>query len=427
MVRLRSSMIVDGTGAQPFAGSVSISGSQIVRVQPVTAEHDDALDDDESIDLTGYTILPGLIDAHTHIGSVVQPHGVRPKSLAVIAAQIFSNLERAVNEGFTTVRELSGLDGGASQAAELGLIVAPRILPSGPMMGQSCGHGDWRPEFGHGPWTERWPGLLQASVIIDGVDEAQRVARMALRDGASQLKVALSGGFSSEFDSLHDIQFSASELAAIVEVARARDTYVTGHAHNSAAIRHGLRAGVECFEHATFADQATLEEVARYGASIVATLSILARFRDTELRDSLSPELQALADSAVPTAAAMVKSAISCGVTVGLGTDMNGVGQRFRARELTHRALVTDPLEAIAAATGKNAKILRVDDDRGTLTQGLLADLVVLDGDPIATPTVFDDPERIRLVVMGGTVYRNTLPHPLAADVTAKFQPHQRR
>jgi imidazolonepropionase-like amidohydrolase len=419
MMEIASSNIIDGTGRPPIAGRIRIAGQQIRDVSPGAG----AGGSGDAVDLDGYTILPGLIDAHSHLGSVIQPHGSPPPPIAVIAAEIFKNAERAVREGFTTVREVAGLDGGLNEAAGRGLVLAPRVLPSGPMISQTCGHGDWRPKYDHGPWGERWPGLVQASVVVDGVTEAVKAARLALRDGATQLKVSLSGGFSSDCDALTDTQFGEDELAAIVAVARSQGRYVTGHAHHSHAVQLGLRAGVACFEHATFVDQETLMLIKQNDAAIVATLGVLRRLQDPAVRDGLREELREFARSGFDSAAEMVRAAVAAGILVGLGTDITGADQHGRAREVAQRCSATDPLEAIAAATGKNAKVLRIADRTGTLTPGLLADLVVLDGNPLTEPVLFEDPERVRLVMAAGQIRHDTLPAELSAQVRRACAP----
>ena len=418
MPKLSSRWVIDGSGAELFAGTVSISEARISQVEHTSeaATRTSAA----AVDLDGYTILPGLIDAHSHLGLVAEPIG-SAVPVAILAAQIFDNASIALDEGFTTLRDLGGLDGGLVEAIRLGVLVGPRILPSGPIISQQGGHGDWRPAFDHGPWEVNLPGLVQPSVLVDGADQMRRAGRMALRDGATQLKVALSGGFASDCDQIDDLQFSSQELQAAVEVAHGHHTYVTAHAHHAEAVRLGLRAGVECFEHATFVDAETVQEVRRHQAMVVATLSIVERYQDPRVRAQLRPELAERAESAFPAMSSMVKMAIAAGVTVGAGSDQVGPQQTHRGRELSVRAHVTNPLEAICAATGGNARILRLHEETGTLRGGMRADLCVVEGDPIQEPELFEDPARVRLVVRGGTVCKNTLPAALAAQVSQEF------
>lgn len=418
MVRLGSYRIFDGSGAEPFGGHLSVSRGRISDVRSAAVGAGAA--SSGGISLEGFAILPGLIDAHSHLGSVVQPHG-SAVPLAVVAAQIFENAHIALDEGFTTVRDVAGLDGGLVAAIRRELVGGPRILPSGPMLSQHGGHADWRPVFDHGPLRESLPGLVQPSVLVAGASQMRVAARTALRDGATQLKVAISGGFSSDGEAPDDVQFGLEELRAAVEVAHSRHTYVTAHAHYSESIRLGLLAGIECFEHATFVDADTVDELRRHQAAVVATLSVVERYQDPAIRERLRAEVAEQAAEAFPAMCRMVKMAIASGVTVGSGSDQVGPEQRGRARELAVRARVTSPLEAITAATGKNAGILRLRGVVGQLVDGWVADLIAVEGDPVSEPELLADPSRVRLVVRAGTIWRNTLPEPLATEVAAAF------
>jgi imidazolonepropionase-like amidohydrolase len=416
VIKLGSERIFDGSGAEPFGGHVSISGERISEVRRANA----GASTSHGIRLDGFSILPGLIDAHTHLGSVIQPHGTSVP-LAVVASQIFANLRIALDEGFTTVRDVAGLDGGILAAMDRGLTAGPRILPSGPMLSQHGGHADWRPLFDHGPLRESLPGLVQSSELVAGEAAMRAAARTAFRDGATQLKVAISGGFSSSGEAPDDVQFGLEELRAAVEVAHSRHTYVTAHAHYPESIRLGLMAGIECFEHGTFADADTVEDLRAHGAVVVATLSVVERYQDPATRGFLRPEVAEQAREAFPAMCRMVRTAIGAGVTVGSGSDQVGPEQRGRGRELAVRAQVTNPLEAITAATGVNARILRLNSEVGQLAPGCVADLIAVEGDPAVDPELLADPSRVRLVVRSGAIWRNTLPEPLATGVAKAF------
>jgi len=421
LIRLSSEHIFDGTGGEPFGGWIRLADGQIDCVErgPTRAQGGDDL----LVELDDFSILPGLIDAHTHLGLVNIPPDPGA-AIAVVAAQIFENLRLALAEGFTTVRDLGGLDGGVVEAVNRGLVPGPRILPSGPMISESGGHGDWRPAFAHEDWQGNVPGLVQPSVLVDGVAAVRLAGRSALRDGATQLKAAISGGFASSFDRLDDSQFAIEELRALVEVAEARHTYVTGHAHHSEAVRLGLEAGLECFEHGTFLDQDAVDAMSTHGASLVATLSPVERYQDPSQRKSLRDDLAVRAVAAFPAMSRSVIMAIAAGITVGSGSDLTGASQKGRGRELTVRSKVTNPLEAIKAATGANAHILRLDSETGALREGLSADFVVVEGNPIDDPDLFSQAHKIRLVVLRGRLCKNMLPEPLAQAVETAFAAH---
>jgi imidazolonepropionase-like amidohydrolase len=289
------------------------------------------------------------------------------------------------------------------------------------LISESGGHGDWRHAFAHEAWQGNIPGLVQPAVLADGVGAVRLAGRSAIRDGATQLKAAISGGFASSFDKLDDVQFATDELRALVEVAKARHTYVTGHAHHSESVHHGLAAGLECFEHGTFLDQEAVDAMSAHGASLVATLSLVERYQDPKRRESLREDLAARAAAAFPAMSHSILMAVAAGITVGSGSDLTGTSQKSRGRELVVRARVTDPMEALTAATSGNARILRLDSQTGVLRAGLAADVVVVEGNPMEQPELFGEADKIRLVVLGGRVCKNTLPEPVAQAVETAF------
>jgi imidazolonepropionase-like amidohydrolase len=399
---LEGGTLIDGSGRDPVPGSrVVVEGERIASVGGQRPR------DAEPLEVTGLTVLPGLIDLHTHMGilSAAAPEAIPP---AVAAAQLFRNAELCLLSGHTTAREVAGADGGLRQAIDAGLVAGPRLFPSGPALCQSGGHGDLSPAFlphHHDPGV---PGLAQMTIVCDGPDRVRAAARTAFRRGATQLKVIISGGIVSLTDRLEDTQFTVEELRAAVAEARARDTYVTGHAHNVASIRNGLEAGLECFEHGTFLDEETAAQMAAAGAALVPTLTTIrllaSEWRAWGVPEAVLPRVTG-AEEAMREA---VKIAYAAGVTVGSGTDILGPEQNRRGLELALKAEIVGPMEAIVSATATNARILRRDHELGTVQPGKLADLIAVAGDPLADPTLFDDPDRVVLVVQGGRVVKDT-------------------
>src|ERR671935_991097 len=329
---LEGGTLIDGSGRDPATGTrVVVEGERIVSVGGQRPR------DAEPLEVTGLTVLPGLIDLHTHMGilSVGDPEAM---PAAVAAAQLFRNAELCLRSGHTTAREVAGADGGLRQAIDAGLVAGPRLFPSGPALCQSGGHGDLGPAFlphHHDPGV---PGLAQASMVCDGPDAVRLAARTAFRRGATQLKVIISGGVVSLTDRIEDSQFTVEELKAAVAEARARDTYVTGHAHNVQSIQNGLEAGLECFEHGTFLDEPTAARMAAAGAALVPTLTTIhllaTEWRAWGVPEAVLPRL-AGAEEAMREA---VKIASAAGVTVGSGTDILGPEQNRRGLELALKA-----------------------------------------------------------------------------------------
>jgi imidazolonepropionase-like amidohydrolase len=399
---LRGATLIDGTGADPRANvTVTVEGERIAAIGDASASAGDGA---QALDLTGLTLLPGLIDAHTHLGMV----GTDPAmSAAELAARAFRNCELALDAGFTTVRELGGLDGGMVRAIEGGLVRGPRLFPSGPALAQDGGHGTFMQPFSECVCELRLPGLSQLTQVCNGPEEVRLAARRAFRRGATQLKMMISGGVVSLSDSLEDTQFAVEELRAAVAEAQARHTYVTAHAHNCQAIRNGLAAGITCFEHGSFLDEETADLMAQAGAALVPTLAVtrvlLAEWRVWQLPEAVVERMSGV-EEAMSRATRM---AYARGIAIGSGADLLGAEQNRHGLELTLKAAVLGPMAAIVSATATNARILRAADRLGTVELGKLADLIAVSGDPLAEPALFDDPARVVLVIKGGQVVKD--------------------
>jgi len=402
---LRGATLVDGTGRDPARdASVRIEGDRIAAIGDGRAE--------QTFDLDGCTLLPGLIDAHTHLGiaydlaSNPQP-GMIPA--AEIAAGIFENCGLALDSGFTTCRDMAGLDGGVVRAISKGMVRGPRILPSAMAIAQDGGHGSFM-----APWSDchcsvSIPGLLEVASVCTGADEVRLACRRSFRRGAKQLKLFLSGGVISLTDDLADTQLVIDEIRAAVAEADARSTYVAAHAHNNRAIRNGLAAGVKTFEHGTFLDAETAQAMASAGAFLVPTLTVAHVL-------SASPKTmgipQAIAERVGETEKAMavaIRRAKDAGVAIGSGSDLLGPKQTLRGMELSLRAAIEGAMPAIVAATATNAKMLRLENAIGTVEAGKLADLVAFRGDALADPSLFADAKNAVLVLKNGVVEKNTL------------------
>lgn len=400
--RVLTRSVIDGSGRDPLDDAVvTITDDRITAVGTTAGTG-------TAIDASDLVVLPGLIDAHTHMGLVEGDQlGAMPPAL--LAAHLFHNAELCVASGHTTAREVAGADGGLARAIDAGLVVGPRLFPSGPMLSQTGGHG----EFGHPfiPHHQHYmglPGLSQPSVLCDGPDQVRIAARNAFRHGATQIKVCVSGGVVSLTDRLEDVQFTVDELRAAVEEAQARETYVTAHAHNTDGILRGLEAGLECFEHGTFLDEATAARMATAGAALVPTLAVIhllsTEYERYGLGDYVVPRVKGVEEAMGRS----VQIALEAGVRVGSGTDLLGPGQNRRGLELVLRSRLHSPMDAIVSATRTNAQIMRIDDRLGTLEPGKLADCIGVDFDPLAEPDNFDDPDRVRLVMKGGEVVKDT-------------------
>src|SRR6266542_606052 len=381
---LRGGTLIDGSGGEPVSDAVVVIEEERISRVGQRAQFPAP---SEVLECDGLTLLPGLIDAHSHLG-ITTVESVERVPPAVAAARIFGNCELAL---------------------EAGLVRGPRILPSGPLLSQTGGHGDHGPSFldAHHYAYQGVPGLVQTNVTCDGPDQVRLAARRAFRHGASQIKVCVSGGAVSFTDKLEDAQFSVPELRAAVEEAEARGTYVTAHAHNVRGIANGIEAGVTCFEHGTFLDEATARRMAATGADLVPTFAVLrlmtVRWREWGVPEAVLPRL-AGAEEAM---AASMKLAVAAGVRVGSGSDILGPRQEHRGLELVIKSELLGPMAAITSATAVNAAILRVAERLGRVAEGMVADVIAVAGDPLGEPGVLDDPERVVLVVKGGKIVKD--------------------
>jgi imidazolonepropionase-like amidohydrolase len=407
---LRDAAIIDGTGADPKSkSSIVIEGDTIT---DMTAQAPHRREDAQVYDLAGFTVLPGLIDAHAHLGLVYDFAAEGDPGLvsaAEIAARAFENCNLCLDAGFTTVRDMCGVDGGIVRAIASGTVRGPRVYPSGPAIVQTGGHGHISGPFCFQDRTLAIPGLMQLIAICDGADEVRHQARLNFRRGATQLKVFISGGVVSTTDRLEDTQLTVDELKAAVHEARARDTYVSGHAHNVRAIRNGLEAGLECFEHGTMLDESTASAMAKAGAALDPTLAV-THLMSTEwkawgLSEYVVPRIKGCEESM----SRAVQIAEAAGVLMGSGSDLLGPRQNRRGLEIVLKSKIIGVLRAIQCATQGNARIMRVDDKLGTLGPGKLADVIAVKGDPLSDVSVLDDPGRVVLVIKGGEVVKDLI------------------
>ncbi|WP_205650640.1 metal-dependent hydrolase family protein [Actinoplanes solisilvae] len=354
----------------------------------------------QGIDGSGKTLMPGLIDAHWHAAFTTIPAAVAAMGEAgYVFAQAVVSARDTVLRGFTTVRDLGGPSAGIKQAIDQGSILGPRIYPSGAFLSQTGGHGDFRMPneiprgvAGHLSYSE----LIGAAVIADGEAEVLRGAREVLRRGASQLKMMAGGGVASDYDPLDVTQYTERELRAGVETAENWGTYVTVHAYTPRAVRTAIAAGVRCIEHGQLLDEATVALMAETG-----TWWCLQPFLDDEDSPPLAPanrgkflEMTAGTDNAY-------RLAIKHGVRVAFGTDIL-FDPKLATRQgalLAKLARWYSPAEILRQATAVNAELLALSGPRnpypgrlGVVEAGALADLILVDGDPVADLGLIADP-----------------------------------
>ncbi|MFE2853885.1 amidohydrolase family protein [Streptomyces lavendulae] len=356
------------------------------------------------LDAAGATVLPGLIDAHVHllVTSLDLP-AIASWTPGYLTVRALAEAERMLRRGFTTVRDVGGADHGMARALAEGLVLGPRLVHGGKALSQTGGHGDLRPLGDDSvPCCESRPNFAR---IADGVDAVRAAARDEFRKGAAHLKVLLSGGVASPHDEIAAVQYSEAEIRAAVEEAENHNRYVTVHAYHPRAIDRALRAGVRCVEHGNLIDDATVALLLEQDAFLVPTLVAYERTaelgRQSGLPESSCRKLTEVRDHGL----AALEKAHRAGVNLVYGSDLLGPLHSAQLEEFTLRAEVQPAADVIRSATSTAARLLRMEGEIGTLAPGAHADLLVVDGDPLADLAVLTRPERhLRHVIKAGAV-----------------------
>jgi imidazolonepropionase-like amidohydrolase len=370
--------VFDGTGAEPAEADIAIEHGRILEVGP-------GLDGDEQVDVRGKAVLPGLFDCHTHVMfSHIDFLKAMEEPFSYKFFDAVRNLLATLRIGITTVRDASGADMGVRQAVEDGLIRGPRMQISISMISQTGGHGDpWLPSGGDLPMFIPYPGVPDG--IVDGPEEMRKMVRELIRDGADVIKVATSGGVLSPRDDPQHPHFRPEELEVLVAEAAAAGRWVMAHSHGAEATKEAVRAGIRSIEHGTYLDDEAVELMAANGTYLVPTLiASLGVMEAVEAGVQLPEAVLEKERALIGVPEASFRRAVEGGVKVAMGTD-SGVtphGQNLREVEVMVEYGMT-PTQALVATTKNAAELMGVDERLGTLEPGKIADVVVLEGDPL--------------------------------------------
>jgi imidazolonepropionase-like amidohydrolase len=395
--------LIDGTGAQSLADAVVvIDEGKIHQVGP--ADQVNVPGDADVIDVAGKTILPGLIDAHLHLLGITSMNQmtwvIDEPYVRTIRAAI--DAWRCLDAGFTTVRDAGGmLAVYVKRAIEEGTAIGPRIVASGLIISQTAGHGDWH--FVPAEWNRR----IQMARLADGVPEVRKAAREQLREGADMLKIFTTGGVMSERDKPTACQYSMDEIRAFVEEAKNAGVRTGTHALAPQGIKNAILAGIDNIDHGLYLDDEVIELMVARGTTLVPTMAILDAILTHGRQEGVSEASMRKADGAQAAHFASFKKAFAAGVVCGLGTDYLSDPKSPMGANADELVMYVDkvglsPMEAIVCATRNNAIVLGLQDEIGTLEAGKQADLIVVDGDPLADISVLRDREKILAVYKGG-------------------------
>jgi imidazolonepropionase-like amidohydrolase len=364
------------------------------------------------IDLDGRTLMPGLIDAHVHCAiTTMNLAAMTSRPVTLVAHEAGRILGGMLRRGFTTVRDAGGADWGLAQAIERGLVEGPRLFFSGRVLSQTGGHGDFTPR-------EDAPRLCACHIhssgfshVADGVAAVRKAAREELRRGATQVKIMASGGVASPSDPIWNLQYSPEEMRAIVEEAAGWRTYAMAHAYTPEAIRRAVDAGVRTIEHGNLIDAKTAVHMRAKGAYLVPTLVTYFAIDELGRKLGFPAVSQAKVKDVLDQGLASLEIARAADVPMGFGTDLLGETHDQQSREFEIRARVLSAADVIRSATVVNAEILNRRGELGVILPGALADLLVLDGDPLANVSLLAAPEKhVAAVMKGGRFALNRLP-----------------
>jgi imidazolonepropionase-like amidohydrolase len=409
-ILLKNARVFDGTHADCAEGmQVLVEGGVIREVSNRPIKVSDA----RIIDTAGRTLMPGLIDAHIHAYtptfSLFENDHMPPSLLASHAGVILTGMLR---RGFTTVRDAGGADRGLWLAVEQGLIKGPRLFYSGKGISQTGGHGDMRPLDHQEPCS---CGAYSGSIskVADGVDGVRRAVREELRQGAHQIKIFASGGVVSPADPIWMNQFTDQEIgAAVYETANWR-TYVMAHCHTDEATKRCVALGVRSIEHGSDIQADTARLMAEKGAFVVPTLSVTDVLRRHGPELNLPPMSLEKINRLYERILHAIETCSRAGVKIGLGADL--LGSKFhemQGMELKLRGEVNSPIEVLRSATSVNAELLQRSDQLGCIKPDALADLILLNFDPMKDLAPFAQAElNIPLVMKNGEIIRNDLPN----------------
>lgn len=410
MIILENARVFDGSNADCAEGmSVAVENGVIREVSATRISGDGA----QRIDVGGKTLMPGLIDLHIHAyTSDIDVSKVDRAGEPFRTAHAMRLLNHAIDCGFTAVRDIGGGDYSLASAIEAGLIRAPRFFYAGKMLSMTGGHGDFRSrqESQH---THGYCGcgdFNALAIVADGQDECIKAVREQLRRGAHCIKIMASGGVASPTDPMWMNQYREDEIRAIVNECAERRTYVAAHCHPSSAIRRSVEFGVRCIEHGTMIDRETADFVVERGAYIVPTMSIIFALMEQGANMGFPAESQEKIKIAYTEALKGMDIMREAGVKIGFGTDLLGELYVQQTREFTIRSEVFTPLEILRQATSGSAEILMQEGKLGCIAEGAHADIIVVDGDPLADISLLaKDGETLDFIMRGGHILKNRL------------------
>jgi imidazolonepropionase-like amidohydrolase len=412
-VLFRDVRIVDGVNADLSRGHALVEGDGIARIseEPIVPPAGATV-----VEGGGRILSPGFIDLHAHL-TFSMPRDQMTVHPWVVGAIAGDAARTSLHSGFTTIRYAGGTHPDLARAVDQGLLPGPRIFPSGAVVSQTSGHGDFRSRDARHPTLDGCGvdatlghGL---SVIADGVPLTLAAVRENLKHGATQIKIMGGGGVASDYDPIHTLQPSPEEIRAAVQAASDWGTYVLAHAYTSEAVQRLVENGVKVIEHGLLIDDATAKLCAERDVVMSTQVAIFRMGRSLE---GMSDENRAKLKQVRAGQENLMRLIKKYDLKIGFGTDfVFGLYPRV-AEEFTARTEFFTPAEILVQATSESAEIVRLagklnrHGNFGEIREGWLADLLLIDGDPFEDISILEDAETALPVIMkGGEIVRNAL------------------
>lgn len=407
---LTNARIVDGTATEPTAPmQVLIENDRIREVSEGKITSAAA----RIIDLQGATLMPGLIDCHVHVVAGLANLGqnaLLPDAIvAYHAARIMKGM---LNRGFTTVRDVGGATAALVHALDQGLVEGPRLIVCGKALSQTGGHADFRGNYDNRSADYQTLRLGSLGRICDGIDACRHAARDEIRQGAQFIKIMANGGVASPTDPIAFLGFSNDEIRAIVEEASNAQTYVSAHLYTDEAIARAVNLGVRSVEHANLIESKTAALMKERGAIACPTLVTYEALKNEGAELGLPATSVAKIDDVRLRGLESLEIMQKAGVTMAFGTDLLGEMHRHQSEEFVIRGRVLPAAEVIRSATVNAAELVGMKGQIGTVAPEAFADLIVVDGNPLADLSLLTHQGRhMPLIMKSGQLIKNELNH----------------
>lgn len=403
---IHAGLLINGESSFPSPEmSIVVKGSKIEAIETGFITPDS---EDEFIDLSGYTVLPGLIDMHVHLGSEYSKNSYQERitlNAGDYAIRAVANAQKTLMAGFTTVRNLGGSDGvtiSLRNAITKGIVTGPRIFSSGTTIASSGGHGDSTNSLNKSLTSD--PGASKG--IINNLDDASKAVRYRYKEGSDLIKITATGGVLSNAKNSQNPQLTEQEIAQIVNIADDYGFKVAAHAHGAEGIKRAVRAGVHSIEHGTLMDAEGMrlmrEKGTYYVPTIIAGLWVAEKAKDPDF----FPELvRPKAAEIGPQIKVTFGKAYQAGVKIAFGTDTGVSAHGKNASEFKHMVEAgMPPMKAIQSATVEASKLLGEYRSLGSLVGGKSADIIAVSGNPLEDISIL---EEVDFVMKAGKVYKS--------------------